>query len=158
MRNHLPRNPSEVSVWRRSFLISVSFILVMTAMAKLVSAAGQAAILNELDPIFQLPFSTTMVGAGILELLVGVLCMSRKHQSLALSLTVWLSISFVTYRFGLWWIEWQRPCHCLGSLTEGIRISASMADNTMKVILFYMLGGSLTLLMQSTIQKRKQTL
>jgi len=140
------RNISNHTYRKRWFLISAALILCTTALAKLVSATGQASVLQEIDPIFGLPFTVLLFGVGMIELTVGALCLSRKHQQLATVLTAWLCISFITYRFGLWWIGWQKPCHCLGNFTDAIGIPASVADILVKMILVYLTVGTFFLL------------
>lgn len=146
MKHPTPKKYSNLAHWKRWFLISAALILCTTALAKLVSAMGQALVLQEVDPIFGLSFTLLLSAVGLVEFAVGVLCLSRKHQQLATVLTAWLGISIITYRFGLWWIGWQKSCHCLGDFTDAIGIPASEADNFMKVILVYLTIGAFTLL------------
>ncbi|HEU5396317.1 MAG TPA: hypothetical protein VFV81_04060, partial [Verrucomicrobiae bacterium] len=54
----------------------------------------------------------------------------------------WLSSAFLIYRTGLWFIDWHRPCHCLGDLTETLHLPAVWADDLMKMVLLYLLIGS----------------
>ena len=59
-----------------------------------------------------------------------------------------------TYRIGLWWIGWQKPCSCLGNLTDALHISPQVADNVMKGLLAFMLIGSVSLLILHQRQGR----
>ena len=43
---------------------------------------------------------------------------------------------------GLWYLGWQRPCSCLGNLTDTLHISPHVADVAMKIVLAYLLVGS----------------
>jgi len=54
-----------------------------------------------------------------------------------------LATNFVVYRVGLWWIGWHRPCGCLGNLTDLLGISPHTADTIMKLVLAYLLAGTL---------------
>ena len=77
---------------------------------------------------------------------IALVCFFSKRQTLALGLVAWMSTNFVVYRLGLWWMDWKKPCNCLGNLTDALHISPQTADNIMKVILAYLLIGSYGLL------------
>jgi hypothetical protein len=61
----------------------------------------------------------------------------------------------LVYRLGLWWMDWHRPCNCLGNLTDALHISPQAADNVMKVLLAYLLIGSYALLSWHWRQKQR---
>jgi hypothetical protein len=83
-----------------------------------------------------------MIAVGALELMVACVCMSIWHKTLPIVLIAWASTMILAYRLGLWWIGWQAPCHCLGSFTDAIGVSAEAADGIMKIVLSYLLIGS----------------
>lgn len=87
-----------------------------------------------------------MLALGILETAVALVCFFAKSQKLALGLIAWLSTNLLVYRVGLWWMDWHRPCSCLGNLTDALHISPQVADNIMKAVLAYLLIGSYGLL------------
>ena len=88
----------------------------------------------------QYPLLLTFI--GILELAVSGVCLLTKRQNLSLGLTAWLATCFLAYRGGLWYLGWQRPCSCLGNLTDTLHISPHVADVAMKIVLAYLLVGS----------------
>ncbi len=96
-----------------------------------------------------------MLGIGVAEIVIALICFFSKRQTLALGLVAWISTSFVVYRLGLWWMDWHRPCSCLGNLTDALQISPQVADNIMKVVLVYLLVGSYGLLLLEWQQGRK---
>jgi len=121
-------------------------LFAITEIAKVWSGLGNSKFLAVIDPIFGIKFGTLMLAVGVVEIVIAAVCFFSKRQTLALGLVAWMSTSFVIYRLGLWWIDWHRPCGCLGNLTDAIHISPQVADNIMKVLLAYLLIGSYGLL------------
>jgi hypothetical protein len=124
------------------FVLSCGPILGVTGVAKIISAFGHAKILAISDPIIGIRFSYLMFLMGCIELIIAFICVYTEKNRLAISLTVWLSTSLAGYRFGLWWLDWKRPCACLGTLTDALHFSPQLVDVFMKMILFYLLLGS----------------
>jgi hypothetical protein len=124
------------------FLFTVGIILVVTGMAKIVTAFGSIKILNVRDPLFGLPFRSLLLLVGLVELVIACLCLFRKCPRLNTVLVSWLATNFVAYRFGLWFVGWKRPCPCLGNLTDMLHISPQTADTALRIILAYLLIGS----------------
>jgi hypothetical protein len=90
----------------------------------------------------------------VAEIVIAAICFFSKWQTLALGLVAWMSTNFLVYRLGLWWMNWKKPCSCLGNLTDALHISPQTADNIMKVLLAYLLIGSYGLLIWQW-QKRR---
>ncbi len=130
----------------KAFIITAGSILAAAGAVKLASAWSTARILDLPDPILALPFGRLMVLVGGLELLVAWRCFSGARLHPKLALVGWLSSIFLVYRFGLWFIDWNRPCGCLGSLPDALHISPHTVDQIMKYLLAYLLGGSLLVL------------
>jgi hypothetical protein len=128
--------------WSRRFVLSAGGILLITGLAKVVSAFGKAKVLGVTDPIFGVSFGYLMLLVGTLELVVAGICLFSKRQNLSLGLTAWLATSFLAYRIGLWYVGWQRPCSCLGNLADALHIPPNVADGALKIILLYLLIGS----------------
>lgn len=124
------------------FNLSAGVILFITGVGKLWSALGNALILEHIDPILNLQFAHLMVAAGVVELIVAIICFFSRLQMLASSLIAWLATSFLVYRMGLWWIGWHRPCACLGNFADALHISPQVVDMAMKIILAYLVVGS----------------
>ena len=126
------------------FCYSVSLILLTTGIAKIVSGAGSAQILQNSDPIFLISFRVLFWVAGLFELAVALFCLFSKRVELWAGLVAWLSTSILAYRIGLVWIGYHRPCRCLGNLTDAIHLSPQMADNVIRGVLVYLFIGSYT--------------
>ena len=139
----------------RAFLFSAGLLLSLTAVAKFVSALGTARILHSYDPLLLISYSHLMWIVGIIEMLVAVVCLMRRQIWLQAGLIAWLSSSFAFYRAGLLWIGYQKPCHCLGNLTDALHLPPQTADRAMKLVLAYLLVGSYATLYWLWRQKRK---
>jgi hypothetical protein len=139
----------------RGFMVSVGMLLLTTAAAKLVSAGGNARILQFPDPIFAIPFRQVFWVVGGLELVVALICLFSNRARLQAGLVAWLATSFVIYRLALNLSGYHSPCHCLGNLTDALHISPQAADTAMKIVLAYLLIGSYATLFWLWRQKRK---
>jgi hypothetical protein len=85
----------------RCFIFSAGALILVTAVAKLVSASGTARILQMPDPIFSILFRNVFLAVGGLELIVALLCFFGKQLMLQTGLVAWLATNFVIYRLGL---------------------------------------------------------
>lgn len=142
----------------RVFLYSAGTILFTTAVAKLISSFGNAGFLLKADPILGVSFKHLFWIAGVIELAVAMFCFVGKRPVLQAGLVAWLASSFVIYRFGLFWIDYHRPCSCLGNLTDALHIPPQTADTIMKIVLGYLLFGSHAVLFRLWKQPRKTQL
>jgi hypothetical protein len=141
------------SVLEMTFVISAGSILLITGAAKLWSAFGQVRILEFPDPITNISFRHLMLLTSVIEMMVALVCLLLRKVQLALILVAWLATIFLIYRLGLWWLDWQTPCHCLGSLTGRLGIPSQTADTIMKIVLAYLLIGSYIMLWFSKRRK-----
>jgi hypothetical protein len=140
----------------RGILITAGAILALAGFAKIWSGLGNSRFLAMVDPIIGIKFGQLMLAVGVAEIVIAAVCFFSKRQTLALGLVAWISTNFVVYRLGLWWMNWHRPCSCLGSLTDALHISPQTADNIMKVLLAYMLIGSYGLLVWQWHQSKSR--
>ena len=147
--------PIIMQIARRWFCVSSGTIFAITGMAKIWSSYGNAEILKRLDPILDMPFGHLMLAVGTLELAVAALCLLSKSKVIATIVVAWLASGFLTYRMGLWWIGWRRPCSCLGNLTDALHIPPQSADTAMIIILGYLLIGSYATLFWLWRQRKK---
>jgi hypothetical protein len=141
-----PTEPgSRLTKW---FLLSAGGVLAVTGIAKIWSTFGQARLMAVTDPLLGLTFGHLMVLVGGAELGIALACLFSRRQALLLGLVAWLATNFVVYRLGLRWMDWHRPCGCMGNLTDALHLSPQLADSIMKGILGYLLVGSYALLVR----------
>lgn len=133
--------------FKRSMLLNVfvrssAALLLIAAVAKLVSAASSAIIMTVMAPIVDISYRNLFIMAGLTEFIVGIFLLFGKRPGLQMGLLAWLSTNILIYRFGLIWVGYEMPCRCLGNLTDALHISPAIADNIMKGVLAYLLVGS----------------
>lgn len=137
---------------------SAGIILLFAGIAKVWSSFGNSKQLAVTDPILDVPFGKLMLLVGTLEIGIALVCFVSRRQFLAPALIAWLATNFLVYRVGLWWMDWKRPCGCLGNLTDALHITPQTADSIMKVALGYLLIGSYGLLIWQWWGRRWQLL
>ncbi|MCX8089394.1 MAG: hypothetical protein N3I86_00435 [Verrucomicrobiae bacterium] len=130
------------------YLQFAGVLLALTALAKLYSAAGEARILAVRDPVLLLLSNRgVLMAVGLLELATaGYLIFGRNTRNKHV-LIIWLSLNFIVYRVGLWWVAPGKPCPCLGTLTERLPLAPDTVDLLLKLVIVYLLGGSLFFLL-----------
>ncbi|MDR3457142.1 MAG: hypothetical protein P4N60_06820 [Verrucomicrobiae bacterium] len=114
-------------------------LICVAALGKLASSMGSAHVLQYPDPIFQIPFRQMFWLVGTVELAIAVVCLFGRRIALQACLVAWLATAFAAYRLGLLWVGYEKPCSCLGNLTDALHIPAQTADTAMKIILAYLL-------------------
>ncbi len=139
----------------RLIICSLGALLLATAIAKLVSAAGTARSLQQPDPVFLIPFQRVFAMVGTLEIFTALVCLFGKRVKLQACLVAWLATNFLLYRLTLLLIGWHKPCPCLGNLTDALHMSPKTAHNAMKIILAYLLIGSYATLFWLWRQKKR---
>jgi len=139
----------------RIFIFVTGTLLSLTAIAKFISAFGNARILQEADPILAIPFRDVFWMAGALELTVSMVCLLGKRLVMQAGLVAWLATAFLFYRLGLIWVGYRKPCSCLGNLTDALHIPPQTADTALKIILAYLLIGSYATLFWLWRQRNK---
>ncbi len=127
---------------RLYFLRSAAVILIVTGGAKLFSITGSSELLNHDDPLLLLPNRYLMVATGILELFVAGFALFGTNAKFGVRSILILATTFLVYRSGLEWIEYEKPCSCLGELTDALGLSREQADMVSSASLMYLLLGS----------------
>ena len=84
--------------------------------------------------------------AVVLELAVISVLVRPFRDSAKLVAIVWLCSVFWTYRLGLAWIDFRGYCQCLGSMSDWLHISPTIADGMSKAILVVLTTGAIALL------------
>lgn len=135
---------SGCGVWRYAswFVLSAGGILLITGVAKVASATGSARVLQTSDPFLAISLRNELFLVGMLELTIACFCLLSRQPKIGTYAVAWLATGFLVYRVGLWSIGWQHPCHCMGNLSDALRMSPQVADRVMKFVLAYLLVGS----------------
>jgi hypothetical protein len=130
-------------------------LLSALGISKIYDSFGEAQALGAIDPIIGVQFRHLIFVLGVIESFIAVACFIIRRDNIVLILIAWISIAIAVYRTGLWLINWQQPCHCMGTLTDALHISPELADNIMKGVLAYLLIGSYGFLIHGWWQSRK---
>lgn len=124
------------------FFDSAGVLLLLTGAAKLVSVTGISRSLEAHDPILGIAFSQIFLLVGVVELVVGVICLIGKKRKMQAIFVAALATNFLLYRLCLYLVGYEGPCGCLGDFTERLHIPAAGADIALKIVLLYLLIGS----------------
>lgn len=112
-------------------------------------------LLQRDDPLFGISFRHLLLLAGLVELVIALLCVFKSKLKSNVLLIAWLSTSLLAYRITLWAMNWRLPCHCLGNLTDVLNISPQVADNIMKGVLAYLVISSYAMLLLLWCQRKR---
>ena len=140
--NHLVRSGNDTQKLTRWFILSSGTILLITGIAKVLSAFGEARILGTNDPILGVSFRSLMSLAGVIELVISGICFLTNKYALSLDAIAWIATVFLSYHFGLSYVHWHRPCPCLGNLTDLVHIPPSLANLILTWVAIYLFLGS----------------
>jgi hypothetical protein len=148
MKKHDPISAANI------YLVLVAVLLVLTAGAKLFSAAGEGRILAAPDPLLRLSNREVLIGVGLLELAVAAFLLLGRHPQLKHLTLVWLSLNFIVYRVGLAWVAPGKPCTCLGLITARLPLKPDTVDLLLKLMIGVMLFGSGYFLLRDWLHAR----
>src|ERR1051325_2158954 len=93
-------------------------LLLLTAIAKLISATGKAEVLKLPDPILMASSRVVFLSVGAIELIIAAICSFSRRLVIQAGLVTWIATSFIFYRLVLIGMGYQKPCKCLGNLTD----------------------------------------
>jgi hypothetical protein len=124
------------------FISSAVVLLLATSAAKFVSSFGHARILDRNDPIFQVSFRVLFLIVASLELGVSLFCILSKSILQRIAMVAWIATMFLAYRMGMILVGYNRPCPCLGNLTDSLHLSPQTATLATTTILIYLTIGS----------------
>lgn len=139
-------NPVSAYPLAKLFLASVALILIVTSLAKVISAFGRAALLETPDPLLSLSYRNLMMFAAAAELLVLSMLISKCSVLTKVISVSWVACVFAAYRAAAWLVGADDFCPCLGGLADAIRLSPSAASKVLTGTLIYMIMGSLAIL------------
>lgn len=127
----------------KTFLVSSTVILVVTAIAKIVSLLRGEVSLYPAPFFGLLTHEDLMVGTSIGELIAVGILWKAVDETLRLWTVAWLASLFTVYRGWLWWIGYDGSCGCLGAIESGVYIGNG---ELMGWVLGFLLVGAYSLL------------
>ncbi len=127
-----------------------AIVLVVVALAKLVSAFSGVAYLRVANPVLSF-FSNRVVLllAGNVELAVALFLFARADSPHASMTLLALCATFVVYRLGLVLLQVRAPCPCLGRASDWLHLTPDQADRVALCVLLLLTGlGLLSMLVR----------
>ena len=138
------------------FLFLTIVLLLMTAAAKLISLNSDEKVLLVPDPIFGLTNHRLILLVAITELAVVSVVILADSSTIKLLLINWLSACFFVYRSGLWLVEFNDWCSCLGTLAKSLPITDATANTLlMGAAVFLFIGSGLLLFLGYKIHRNR---
>jgi hypothetical protein len=137
--------------------MSASVVLLATGAAKILSGVGGAEVLDTFDPVTGFRFRSLFLGVGIIEFIIAATWLCGVSMTTQSALVASLGTGFLLYRLGLLLLGMHQPCGCLGTLTDGLGISAESADTGMKLVLGYLLMGGYLVLLSCLKKERDES-
>lgn len=132
--------------WSVAFVTMATLVLLLTALAKVLTLTGSAKQLATPDPVFGVFSVRQLLALGaVLEIAVASIGFSRVPMRLKCGALAWVSSLFLFYRFGRWWLGVHEPCGCLGGIWQWLSLSRStidFADSALFVFLVFVWTGS----------------
>jgi len=125
------------------FLKLAECVLIVTCLAKLLSAFGAADALTLPDVLFGWENRWVMLLAAFVEAFVVGILLSKLAPLMKLGSILWLSLNFAVYRICLWLIGVTTPCPCIGSTYGLIGLDSVTLDRVMGAMVLALLAGSL---------------
>jgi hypothetical protein len=139
------------------FIRSAAFLLAFSGVMKVMSTAGDAQVLADLDPLFHIRMRPVLLFIGCSELALSWVLFSEQFSSSAKPvLVLWISSCFIIYRAGLVSIGFHGYCACMGQVFSILGIEDTVASNILVVLVIYMFTGSLLILLIQMIRKQRR--
>jgi hypothetical protein len=129
----------------RCFTRLSSGILLVTAVAKLLSTASDAPIMDYPDPLLGVSNRHALCIVAAIELVIVAFLFSKVAAPLKYLSTAWLGGSFLLYRMALAILKPGTPCKCLGTMTAKLHVDDRMAGLMLTLISCYLVAGGLWL-------------
>ena len=143
----------------RLFVHSAGALLLAAATGMFISIWAGRGLIHPHEPLLGMSLPEFFWIVGGLELSIGLICLFGKQTTLQATLVLWLAINFAAYQAGLWWMGGSAGFKgYLGDVSAAFGISAGTADLMLKVLVLYLLTGSLVSLLWLWLKKESSAL
>ena len=144
---------------QRPFLTSALLLLAFTAVAKLISAAGSAAILAQADPVIGLPTRWVLILAGGVELAVSIVILLSRSRLVPSLLVAIVGAEFLLYRAVFQIGNFSRGCPCLGSFSAWANLPESTVNNLLWAVAVWLcIGGLFSFIVSLSLETGRTSL
>jgi len=135
-------NPSNQPIWIRFFIYSTGGLLLAAALERFIIALGTAPVLDLPDPLLEIPLRYAVLGVGILELGVALVCRFGKSVTWFSVLATWLATNWAVYRIGLLCMGLHVQCTCVGRVTDPFQLPRGDASYILACLPICLVLGS----------------
>jgi ribosomal protein S27E len=127
----------------RIFIDSAAALLLGMALAQFLANWASAGLVQPHEPVIGISMRNVFWIAGIIELIVGLICFFGQQIGLKVILLLWLATNFLVYQVGLVWVKESHGFSVyLTSLAEAFGIAPGTAYLLLKIVFLYLLIGS----------------
>ncbi len=119
-----------------SFFSLAASVLMLTAMAKLYSATGQAKVLLAQDQLLHVGYRPLMILAALVEVIVAAFLLRSRSEWKRSLVLLWLSGNFIFYHLGNYLLGYK-TCSCLGHLSDALPLPHGFAESMLQVLVLY---------------------
>jgi hypothetical protein len=130
--------------WVKWFVLSAGAILLAAALNRFLIASGSAHSLSMPEPVLGISLRYAVLAVGVLELVVGLICLFGKQVGLQLGWLLWLSVDFVVYRGALYFMHSHPQTTCIGTPTDPLHLSYGLLGSVTALAPYYLFLGSFT--------------
>jgi hypothetical protein len=131
---------------RSFFIVSSGFVLLLTALAKLVGLSQGARILYQDNALLGIQNQFVYGAAAMAELAIATFLVLGKSYVEKAAYLLWLTACFGAYRLANSWLSIPEPCSCLGKIADWIPGITTHVDTIALGILVYFAAGSIVIL------------
>lgn len=137
---------------RSVFFIFVVSVFALTALMKFISLAVNPSAYNYSDPIF--PFlqqNVTTLFAALLEIATATVILVRRSSRISEQCIPTLCGLFGLYRFGVWFLNYSKPCNRAGEIGAWLGIPDAVTAGVLTAFLLYGIAGNLYFLQKEKL-------
>jgi RNase P subunit RPR2 len=134
-----PGYSTRMTAW---FLQLAGGLLTFNGTATLITILQKPQMTALPDPVLGISVRWLMLGVGLAELLLALLCLFTRKRGITFALLAWLALNLIVYWFGLWSMGWPYHYGYVGPLVNSLDISPFRAGVVMLAVLGFLLLGS----------------
>jgi len=128
------------------FVLISGAVLLWLGITNLTTVLVNAGLYDLSDPAIGIKIRYTVLIIGVLETLVGVVCLLNATSYFSIVLLSWLTMCLVGYRVSLAILEWPRPYHWISPVMAHWDVSSNVADLIVTGLLAWIWVGGITFL------------
>jgi uncharacterized paraquat-inducible protein A len=128
--------------WTRHFIHSTGAILLAAAITRFAILIGHDQVLAMPDPLLGIPLLYAVLGVGVVELAIALVCLLGQRTGWQLALLVWWATIGTGFAVGLLVTHCHWQITCLGGLTDPFQLHHGLVGQAMNAVPVYFVAGS----------------